>query len=99
MDFIEGFPTSKGKSVIFLVVDRLSKFSHFLALSYPYTTITMAHKYLNQVFKLYKLPDSIVSDKDKIFVSNFWQELFKRVGTKLYLSTAYHPKIDRKPRF
>lgn len=94
MDFIEGLLTSKGKSVIFVVIYRLSKFASFIALSHPYTAITIAYKYLNQIFKLHSLLNSIVLDRDKIFIGNFWQELFKRVGTKLHLSMTYHPETD-----
>ena len=91
MDFLEGLPLSKGKSVILVVVDRLSKYAHFLALSHPYTTFSVAQVFLDNIYKLHGLPASIVPDRDKIFVSHFWQKLFKLMGTKLKLSTSYHP--------
>ncbi|KAA3485505.1 polyprotein [Gossypium australe] len=94
MDFIKGLPNTKGKSVFLVVIDRLTKFVHFLALSHPYIAMTVAQKYLNHIFKLHSLLDSIILDKDRIFVSNFWMDLFKRVGTKLHLSTSYHPETD-----
>lgn len=72
MDFIEGLPKSKGKSIILVVVDFLTKIGHFLSLAHPFTAGTVVQNFLNHVFKLHRMPDSIISDKDKIFVSNFW---------------------------
>lgn len=78
-----------------MVVDRLTKYGHFLALTHPFTTLTIAQEYMvQQVHKLHGIPKSMVSGRDKIFVSNFWQELFKQLGARLHLSTAYHPQID-----
>lgn len=94
MDFIEGLPRSEGKDVILVVVDRFTKYSHFLAMSHPYTVQQVAQEYLNGVYKLHGLHVVIVSDRDRIFTSHLWQELFKSLGVKLRFSTAYHPQTD-----
>ena len=94
MDFIEGLPKSNGYSVIMVVVDRLTKFAHFVAVKHPYTTSTIAQLFMDNIVKLHGLPNSIVSDRDTIFVSVFWKELFKLYRVNLQLSTAYHPQSD-----
>jgi hypothetical protein len=86
------------KSVIMVVVDRLSKYAHFCALHHPFTTSMVAQIFMDQVFKLHGMPHSIVSDRDPTFTSNFWQELFKIQGTELHLSTTYHPQIDGRTK-
>lgn len=94
MDFITGMPKSDGFEVILVVVDRLTKYSHFIPLKHPYTAFTMANLFLDNVVKLHGVPLSIVSDRDAVFTSKFWKQLFKAVGTTLSYSSAYHPQTD-----
>ena len=94
MDFIEGLSKSGGKDVILVVVDRLTKYSHFIALSHPFTASMVAVAYLENVFKLHGNPSSIVSDRGSTFTSSFWKELFQLQGVSLHLSSSYHPQSD-----
>ncbi|KAL8087895.1 hypothetical protein AgCh_037873 [Apium graveolens] len=94
MDFITGLPKSNGKDVILVIVDRLSKYGHFLALAHPFTAIQVAQLYLDNVFKLHGWPKSTVSDRDSVFLSDFWKNLFLVNGTEFLMSSAYHPATD-----
>jgi hypothetical protein len=94
MDFVEGLPKSQGKNVILVVVDRFTKYAHFIAISHPYTAQDVVDTYINNVFKLHGLPRVIVTDRDPIFTSSVWQSLFKNLGVELHLSSAYHPQTD-----
>ncbi|KAL2243479.1 UNVERIFIED_CONTAM: Retrovirus-related Pol polyprotein from transposon 17.6, partial [Sesamum indicum] len=94
MDFIEGLPKSDGKKIIFVIVDRLTKYSYFIALKHPYTTTSIARIFFNHIYKLHGLPVSIVTDRDKVFTSQFWKELFSLTGVSLDMSSTYHPQTD-----
>ena len=94
MDFIEGLPTSEGKSVIWVVVDRLTKFAHFVPLKHPYTAKILAEAFIHHVYKLHGLPGEIVSDRDNAFMSEFWKSFWSIQGTELSPSSAYHPQSD-----
>ncbi|GJY84188.1 ty3-gypsy retrotransposon protein [Tanacetum coccineum] len=94
MDFIEGLPLSYGKSDILVVADRLSKYSHFIALNHPFTAAQVANALMDHIYKLHGSPNTIVSDRDKVFLSLFWKELFKVLHVSLHYSTAYHPQSD-----
>jgi len=81
MDFIGGLPKAQGKDNILVVVDRLTKYAHFFALSHPYTAKEVAELFIKELVRLHGFPASIVSDRDRLFMSLFWKELFKKAGT------------------
>jgi hypothetical protein len=94
MDFIEGLPRSEGSTIILVIVDRLTKYTHLIPMKHPYTAHSIAQLFLDNVVKLHGLPASVVSDRDTIFISRFWKELFKLYRVNLHLTTAYHPQSD-----
>lgn len=90
MDFIIGLPNSKGKYTIMVVVNRMSKYAHFIALRQPYTARDVAESFIRNIVLLHGIPSSIVC----VFVSAFWRELFKAQGTQLKMSSSYHFQTD-----
>jgi hypothetical protein len=72
MDFITGLPKSKGKSVIMVIVDRLTNYTDFCALTHPFKASTVATAFMETVQKLHGSPKIIVSDRDPIFTGHFW---------------------------
>jgi hypothetical protein len=94
MDFVDGLPLSQGKSVIFVVVDKFSKYAHFTTLKHPYTATSVAQVFFDNIFRLHGIPTTIVCDRDLAFTSKFWQELFELQGARFNLSSSYHPQMD-----
>jgi hypothetical protein len=94
MDFIVGLPKARNKSIIMVVVDRLSMYADFCTLPHPFTLALVAQFFLDHIFKLHGMPTSIVYYRDPNFTSTFWKELFKLQGTQLNMSTTYHPQYD-----
>ena len=80
MDFITGLPMSEGKSVIMAVVDGLTKYANFCALSHPFKASTVATTFMDTIQKLHGSPRVIVSDRDPIFTGIFWTKLFFLFG-------------------
>lgn len=94
MDFITNLPPSNHKTTIWVIVDRLTKFAHFIALPVSFTATSLAPIFISEIYKLHGAPKTIVSDRDRIFVSQFWRSLFKHLGTTLSFSSSYHPQTD-----
>lgn len=81
MHFIKGLSTSKSKETIFVVVDRLTKYGHFVALSHLFTTIIVAQEYLNNIYKLHGVPESIVYNRDNIFIYIVFARVVQKTET------------------
>ena len=94
MDFIIGLPTSEGKDSIFVAIDRLTKYFHFISISSKEKEIQVANSYVKNKFKLHGFPKVMVSERDPKFTSNLWKELLHQVGTSLTMSTSYHPQTN-----
>lgn len=98
MDFIVRLPKSQGHDAILVVVDRPSKYEHFLPLKHPYSARTVARTvaelFMKEVVRLHGILQSIVSDRDPLFLSVFWRELFRSQGTQLKMSTTNHSETD-----
>lgn len=79
MDFIEQLPKSKGKEMIWVVVYRLTKYSHFIALSHPLSASSLAQVFIEEIYRLHGLPSYIVCDRGSIFTSSFGRELIQQL--------------------
>ena len=95
MDFITKLPrTSSGHDTIWVIVDRMNKSAHFLAIREDHKMEKLARIYINEIVARHGVPVSIISDRDSRFTSRFWQTLQKAMGTRWDMSTAYHPQTD-----
>ena len=94
MDFIEALPKSEGYDTIWVIVDRLSKYCHFIPLKHPFDAQLLAKVFVREYVRLHGIPNSIVSDRGRIFMGAFWRELHRLQGTKLNFTSAYHPESD-----
>nr|GEY76211.1 putative reverse transcriptase domain-containing protein [Tanacetum cinerariifolium] len=99
MDFITNLPrSSSGHYAIWVIVDRLTKLAHFLAMREEYSMEKLAKLYIDEIVARHGVPTSIISDRDGRFMSRFWQTMQKALGTHLDMSTAYHPQTDRQSK-
>ncbi|GJZ13583.1 putative reverse transcriptase domain-containing protein, partial [Tanacetum coccineum] len=95
MDFITKLPrSSSGHDAIWVIVDRLTKSVHFLEIQEDYSMEKLARLYIDEIVTHHGVPKSIISDRDGRFTSRFWQTMQKALGTRLDMSTAYHPQTD-----
>lgn len=94
MDFITDLPTSNSHDTILVMVDRFTKMAHFAACNKSISAEETAELVLQHVVRLHGLPDDIVTDRGPQFTSKFWSRLFELFGTRVKLSTAFHPQTD-----
>ncbi|GKE49937.1 putative reverse transcriptase domain-containing protein, partial [Tanacetum coccineum] len=95
MDFVTKLPrTQSGNDNIWVIADRLTKSAHFLPMRETDPMDKLARLYLKEVVTRHGIPVSIIYDRDPRFTSNFWRSFQKAMGTRLDMSTAYHPETD-----
>ncbi|GJY13975.1 putative reverse transcriptase domain-containing protein [Tanacetum coccineum] len=95
MDFVTKLPrTSCGHDTIWVIVDRLTKSAHFLPMREDYKMDRLARLYLNEIVARHGMPISIISNRNSRFTSRFWQSMQEALGTRLDMSTAYHPQTN-----
>ena len=95
MDFVMGLPkTRKKHDAIWVIVDRLTKSAHFLAITKTQSLEDLAQLYIKEIVRLHGIPLSIISDRDPRFTARFWKSLQAAMGTQLKFSSAYHPQTD-----
>jgi hypothetical protein len=95
MDFVTKLPkTSGGYDAIWVIVDRLTKSTHFIPIKETYSMEQLTRLYVKEIVSKHGAPVSIISDRDSRFTSNFWKSLQNAFNTKLDMSTAYHPQTD-----
>ncbi|GJR81823.1 putative reverse transcriptase domain-containing protein [Tanacetum coccineum] len=93
MDFVTKLPrTSSRHDIIWVIVDQLTKSAHFLPMCEDFKMDRLARLYLNEIVAMHGVSISIISDRDSHFTSRFWQTMQEALGTKLDMSTAYHPQ-------
>ena len=94
MDFVGPFPESSGYDYLWVVICRLTSMVHLVPIRTTTTASELAQLYIREIVRLHGLADSIVSDRDSKFTSRFWRETHKLLGTKLLMSTSFHPQTD-----
>ena len=95
MDFVTGLPTTQRRhDSIWVVVDRLTKSAHFIPIRKTFSISKLAELFQREIVRLHGTPTAIISDRDPRFTSRFWKGLQKAWGTRLKLSTAFHPQTD-----
>ena len=95
MDFVTGLPrTQRQHDAIWVIVDRLMKFSHFLPVNVEDSLEKLAQLYVDEIVRLHGVPVLIVLDRDPRFTSRFWPSLQAALGTLLHFSTSFHPQTD-----
>jgi hypothetical protein len=99
MDFITKLPrTNKQHDSIMVVVDKLTKFVHFIPVKLTHKEVNIVDIYMREIDRLHGIPKTIVSDKDPKLTSNFWKGLFNGFGTNLNFNTTYHPESGEQTK-
>ena len=93
MDFVVGLPrTRRQHDSIWVIVDRMTKSAHFIPVKVSFSAEDYAKLYIKEIVKLHGVPLSIISNRGTQFTSHFWKAFQKGLGTKVKLSTTFHPQ-------
>jgi hypothetical protein len=98
MDFIGPFPKSKGYNYLWVIICRMTSMVHLIPVHTKMKASELSWIYRWEIVRLHGLPSSIISDRDSKFTSKWWRELHRILGTKLLMSTSFHPQMDRQPK-
>ena len=94
-DFVTHFPRTPWRhDAVWVIVDRLTKLEHFLAIRMTFTLEEFCRLYIREIVRLHEVPISIVSDRDSRFSTHFWKSFQKAMGTRLTMSTTFHPQTN-----
>jgi transposase InsO family protein len=95
MDFIVGLPlTSHKLNSIWVIIDRLTKFAHFIPVHTRYRAEKYVELYISRIMCLHGVPKTIISDRAPQFIARFWEQLHASLGMRLIRSSTYHPQTD-----
>jgi hypothetical protein len=94
LDFVEGLPQSGFANCILVVLDKFNKYGHFIPLKHPFSALLVTKLFIENVYKLHGMPSILISNRDRIFTSTLWRELFRLAQVQLSVSSAYHPQSD-----
>ena len=95
MNFVVGLPRTLRKfDAIWVIMDRLTKSAHFIPVLTKYSSERLAEIYIREIVRLHGIPVSIISDRGTQFTSQFWRAVQQELGTRVELSTTFHPQMD-----
>ena len=94
LDFMSPLSKSNNFNYLLVVIDQLTSQVHLVPTTTTVTARGVAWLILKEVVRLHGIPEFIVSDRDTKFTSIYWKELHRLMGSKLLMSTAFHPQTD-----
>ena len=94
MDFITDHPTSEGYDTVLVVIDRLTKMSHFIPCKKSLDARQFATLFLKEIVRLHGIPRDVITDRGSLFTSDLWKKTTEKLGIERRLSTAFHPQTD-----
>jgi len=94
MDFITDLPKSEKSETILVVIDRLTKMSHFIACSKDVDTRQFANLFMKEIVRVHGLPHDIITGRGALLTSDLWKQSTGKLGIERRLSTAFHPQTD-----